>query len=81
MAPVIEFFLQLVAVERFLVELMTIKESPQMSLRAKRHDGTRDPLFAVFGQNLRRVNFQDFLILLQLDRLQLTEVCCNRREV
>ena len=34
---------------------------------------------AVFSQNLRRVDFQDFLGLLQLDRLQLTVVCCNRR--
>ena len=33
MAPIIEFFLQLVAMERFLVELMT--ESPRLSLRAK----------------------------------------------
>ena len=34
---------------------------------------------AVFSQNLRRVDFQDILGLLQLDRLQLTVVCCNRR--
>ena len=39
-----------------------------------------DPLFAVFGQNLRRATFQ-FFILLQLDRLQLAAVCCNRRWV
>ena len=36
---------------------------------------------AVFSQNLRRVDFQDFFCLLQFDRLQLTVVCCNRRGV
>ena len=36
---------------------------------------------AAFSQNLRRVDFQDFFSLLQLGRLQLTVVCCNRRVV
>ena len=41
----------------------------------------RNLLFAVFGSNLRRATFTFFLILLQLDRLQLTAVYCDRREV
>ena len=41
-------------------------------------------LFAVFGSNLRRTTFTNlflfFSMLLQLDRLQLTAFCCNRRK-
>ena len=43
----------------------------------------RETRFAVSSHNLRRVDFQEFLFfsLLQLNRLQLTVVCCNRRGV
>ena len=56
MALIIEFFLQLVAMERFLVELMTIDKKAHNWARVRSDMIERwDPLFAVFTQNLRRV--------------------------
>ena len=61
MAPIIEFFLQLVAMERFLVELMTINKKIHKRAHVQSDMIERvDPLFAVFSQNLRRVAFQVF---------------------
>ena len=64
-----------------LRELMTINKKVRNWAHVKSDMIERwDPLCRLFT-NLRRVDFQDFLGLLQLDRLQLTVVCCNRREV
>ena len=66
MAPIIEFFLQLVAMERFLVELTTINQKVHNWAHVQSDMiERRDPLYAVFSQNLRRVDFQYFLGLLQ----------------
>ena len=54
-------------------------ESPHMSDVQSDMIERRNLLFAVFGSNLRRATSTIFLILLQLDRLQLTAVYCNRR--
>ena len=52
-----------------------------MSLRAKRHDRTVRPVVCRLWIKPQTCDFHDFLlILLQMDRLQLTAVCCNRRE-
>ena len=80
MAPIIEFFLQLVAMERFpggAHDKFKGKSTNELAYVQSDMIERWDPLFAVFRQNLRRVDFQDF-ILLQLDRIQLTVVCCNR---
>ena len=37
-----------------------------------------DPLLAVFGKNLRKWLSRVQFNLLQIDRLQVTAVCCNR---
>ena len=58
-----------------------LKDSPQMSLRAKRHDRTEKPVVCRLWIKPQTCDFHIFLILLQLDRLQLTAVCCNRRAV
>ena len=51
-----------------------------MSLHAKRHDGTKKPVVCRLWIKPQTCGFHDFsLILLQLDRLQLTVVFCNRR--
>ena len=54
-----------------------------MRMHAKRYDRTVKPVVFRLWVNLRRTNFTNlfslFSILLQLDRLQLTAVCCNRR--
>ena len=61
MALIIEFFLQLVAMERFLVELMTINKKVQNWTHVRSDMTERwDPLCAVFSQNLRCVDFEDF---------------------
>ena len=80
-APIIEFFLQqLVAMERFLVEFTTIsKKNHKWAYVHSDMIKRCGPLSAVFGKNLRRATF--ILFLLQLDRLPLTAVCCNRRWV
>ena len=85
MAPIIEFFFQhnLVAMERFLVELMTNQQdSPQLSSCKERHDRTGRPVVCLpaLDKTSDVPTFKIFLFLLQLDRLQLTAVCCNRRE-
>ena len=59
LAPIIEFFLQLVAMERFLVEL--INGSPHMSDVHSDMKEWWNLLFAVFGSNLRRSTFTIFL--------------------
>ena len=58
-------------------------ESPHMSDVQSDMIERRNLVFAVFGSNLRRATFTFFFptILLQLDRLQLTAVYCNRRVV
>ena len=71
MVPIIKFFLQLVAMERFLVELMTINKKVSMIKWG-------DPLCRFFTQP-QTCRLSRFFGLLQLDRLQLTVVCCNRR--
>ena len=64
MAPIFEFFIQLVAMERFLVELMTIKKKVhEWAYTQSDMMERRDPLFAVFGQNLRRDDLQDFFFV------------------
>ena len=60
MAPIIEFFLQLVAMERFLVA--------QMSLRTKRHDTTGAPVVCRLWTKPQTCRLSRFFILLQLDR-------------
>ena len=40
-----------------------------------------DPLLRVFGKNLRKWLSRIQFVLLQMDRLQLTAVYCNRRSV
>ena len=58
------------------------KESPHMSDVQKRHDGTVKPVDSRLWIKPHTCDFHDFsLILLQLDRLQLTAVYCNRRVV
>ena len=57
------------------------KESPQMRLRAKRHDRTGWPIVRRLWMKPQTCDFHNFSFLSQLDRLQLTAVCCNRREV
>ena len=82
MGPIIEFFLQLVAMERFLVEFITIHRKSIMRMHAKQHDTTEKTV--VFGLWIKpQTNgFHEFVlplsILLQLDRSQLTAVNCNR---
>ena len=62
MALIIEFFLQLAAMERFLVELMTINKKVHNWAHVQSDMiERRNPLCAVFSQNLRRVDFQEFL--------------------
>ena len=80
-ALIIEFFLQqLVTMERFLVEFTTIsKKNHKWAYVHSDMIKRCGPLSAVFGKNLRRAIF--ILFLLQLDRLPLTAVCCNRRWV
>ena len=80
LAPIIEFFLQLVAMERFLVELIIIQMKVHtMSIHAKRHDRTGRPVVCRLWIRPQTCDFHIFFfILLQLDRLQLTAVCCNR---
>ena len=78
---IIEFFLQLVAMERFpsgAHDKFKRKSTNELAYVQSDMIERKDPLFAVFRQNLRRVDFQDF-VLLQLNRLQLTVVCCNRQ--
>ena len=61
MAPIIEFFLQLVAMEWVMVELMTIQMKVRIWTYVQNDTQDRwDPLFAVFGQNLRRATFKIF---------------------
>ena len=57
---------------------LTRKSTTELMCRADMIE-RGDPLCAVFSQNLRRVDFEDVFGLLQLDRLQLTVVCCNRQ--
>ena len=58
LAAIIEFFLQLVAMERFLVELIIIQnESLHMSDVQSDMIERWSLLFAVFGSNLRRATF------------------------
>ena len=85
-ALIIEFFLQhLVAMERFLVELMTINKKVHNWDQVQNDMIERgDPLFVPSFHKTSDVStFKVFLKkgLLQLDRSQLTVVCCNRREV
>ena len=79
MAPITEFFLQRVAMERFpggAHDKFKGKSTNELAYVLSDMIERREPLFTVFRQNLRRVDFQDFI--LQLDRLQLTVDCCNR---
>ena len=91
-AIVIEFFLQLVAAEWILVvftiiQRKSINEDARKGLRS--NGATR--CLQIFGENLRHVScsiWQEsskilsriYSILLQIDRLLLTAVYCNRRE-
>ena len=70
-ATVIEFFLHMVAMEWILVVFIIQRKS------------ITEDACSVFGKNLRRTAFTNLLfsMLLQLDRLKLTAVCCNRRWV
>ena len=64
MAPIIEFFVQLVAIERFLVELMTVRKKVHKLACVQRDMIEReDSLFAVFGQpqTWRFSSFFDFV--------------------
>ena len=77
MEIVIEFFLHLVAMERILVVFLRIQRKS-----TKEDDRTGRPvvyrsLAKTSDEWLSRIHS----ILLQIDRLQLTAVYCNRREV
>ena len=74
----IEFFFHLVAMERIQVVFLRIRRERQ----AKACDRTEQPvvyriLAKTSAEWLSRVHF----ILLQIDRLHLTEVYCDRRVV
>ena len=78
MEIVVEFFLHLVAMERILVVFLRI----QRKSTKEDYDRTGRPvvyrsLAKTSDEWLSRIHS----ILLQLDRLQLTAVYCNRREV
>ena len=85
LAPVIKFFLQLVAMERLMVEFIiiqrkSINEDAWKAIYDKTVQARCLPsLDKTSDERLSR--FFCFLILLQLDRLQLAAVCCSRREV
>ena len=83
MASVV-FFIQhiLLAVERFLVDHMTINKEVRNWAHVKSSMiERRDPLCRFFTQPQTCLLSRFFFSLLQLDRLQLTAVCCNRRVV
>ena len=66
MAPITEFFLQLVAMERFpggAHDNFKRKSTNELPYVQSDMIERGDPLFAVFRQNLRRVDFQDFVLL------------------
>ena len=75
-ALIIEFFLQLVAMERFLVELIIIQRKSTNELMCKSDMIERgDPFVCRLWIKPQTCDFHNFsLILLQLDRLQLTSV-------
>ena len=83
MAPIIEFFLQLVPMEWILVVCKKISKKVDKWGRMQRFmiGGARcfRSLDKTSDEQLSRMFL--FPILLQLDRLQLTAVCCNRRKV
>ena len=80
MASVVLFIQHImVAVERFLVELINSTQSSTSELVKERHVERRDPLCRFFKKR-SEARLCNTFCLLQLDRLQLTAVCCNRRE-
>ena len=69
------------AVERLLVELIRVhKKSTASELMKEQQKRTGRPVVPFLPNTFRSETLQDFF-LLQLDRLQLTAVCCNRRGV
>ena len=56
------------------------QESPQLSSCKEQHDRTGRPVVPFLHTTSDVSTFKNFFSLLQLDRLQLTVVCCNRRE-
>ena len=79
LAPIIEFFLQLNAMERYLVTIQ-MKNRTWAMYRATRQNG--ETCFVPSLDQTSDVRLSRLVpILLQLDRLQLTSVYCNRRRV
>ena len=78
----LELFLHLVAMERSLVVFLRIQRKSIKRMHAKIYDRTGQPvvyrtLAKTSDEWLSRIHS----ILLQIDRLQLTAVSCNRRGV
>ena len=71
----------LVAVERFLVELMTINKKVRNWAHVKSSKENGETRCAVSSHNPQTCRLARFFCLLQLGRLQLTVVCCDRRRV
>ena len=82
LAPIIEFFLQLVAMESLLVELIIVqmKVHSWATYKATWWNGEICCLQSLDQTSDVRLS-RFFHFLLQLDRLQLTAVYCNRRRV
>ena len=77
----IEFFLLKVAMERILVVFLRIQRKSRKRRQAKVCDRTGQPVvYRTLAKTLRRTAFTNsFFSWLQIDRLQLTAVYCNRR--
>ena len=78
----IEFFLHLVAMERFLVVFLRIQRKSRKKRQAKACDRTGQHVaYRTLAKTSDEWPSRVHSILLQIDRLQLAAVYCNRREV
>ena len=80
-APIIEFFFQLMVME-FLVEFLIIqrKSTNEDACKSTWYNGETRCVRSLYEASDERFVLL-FSILLQLDRLKLTFICCNRREL
>ena len=78
----IEFFLYLVAMARILVVFLRIQRKSRKKRQAKACDRTEEPVvYRTLAKTSDEWLSRIYFILLQIDRLQLTAVYCNRRRV